>query len=252
MFLEVENISKSFNKHKVVDNLSFKLNKGELLCLLGPSGCGKTTLLNILGGFVKQDSGIINLNGEDISNKEPNVRPFSTVFQSYGLFPHMSVIENITYGLRFRKLSKKQIKEKGEEYLELVGLKDHRDSRISELSGGQQQRTAIARSLIINPAVCLLDEPFCNLDAELRVKMREELKTLQFKLGLTIIFVTHDQEEALFLSDCVSVMLDGKLKGEYSINDVKNKNIDGESFNFLHLEDFAFRDDYILKSIKIK
>ena len=211
MFLELKSIHKSFEGQKVVENLDLSLEKGQLLCILGSSGCGKTTTLNMIGGFLTPDSGTICLDGADITAIPPEKRPVSTVFQSYGLFPHMTVLENVIYGLKFRGVKKRQAREKGMEYLEMVGLRDYAHAGIHEISGGQQQRTALARALIVEPKLCLLDEPFSNLDAALRVKMRKELKALQRELGITMVFVTHDQEEAMLLSDRMAIMDQGRL-----------------------------------------
>ncbi|AVQ39687.1 ABC transporter ATP-binding protein [Clostridium botulinum] len=211
MYLRIKNLGKAFNNIKVVDNINLELEKGKLLCLLGPSGCGKTTTLKIIGGFLKQDKGNIIIENQDISNIPPESRPVSTVFQSYALFPHMNVIENIIYGLKFKGYSKKEALKKGEEYLKIIGLSEFKNKKISQLSGGQQQRVALARSLILNPKVLLLDEPLSNLDAKLRVKMRKEIKEIQSKFNMTMIFVTHDQEEALSIADYLAVMNKGKL-----------------------------------------
>ncbi|MCR1933439.1 ABC transporter ATP-binding protein [Clostridium tepidum] len=211
MYLKISNLVKVFNNVKVVDNINLELEKGKLLCLLGPSGCGKTTTLKIIGGFLKQDNGSIFIENENISKLSPENRPISTVFQSYALFPHMNVIENIIYGLKFKGYSKKEALKKGEEYLEIIGLSEFKNKKISQLSGGQQQRVALARSLILNPKVLLLDEPLSNLDAKLRIKMRKEIKELQSKFDMTMIFVTHDQEEALSIADYLAVMNEGKL-----------------------------------------
>ncbi|WP_434303601.1 ABC transporter ATP-binding protein [Clostridium botulinum] len=211
MYLRIKNLVKAFNNIKVVDNINLELEKGKLLCLLGPSGCGKTTTLKMIGGFLKQDKGSIIIENEDISKVSPEVRPVSTVFQSYALFPHMNVIENIIYGLKFKGYSKKEALKKGEEYLKIIGLSEFKNKKISELSGGQQQRVALARSLILNPKVLLLDEPLSNLDAKLRVKMRKEIKEIQSKFNMTMIFVTHDQEEALSIADYLAVMNKGEL-----------------------------------------
>ena len=167
-------------------DLSLGLEEGGLLCILGSSGCGKTTTLNMIGGFLRPDGGCVRLDGQDITALPPERRPVSTVFQSYGLFPHMSVLQNVTYGLKFRNYSRAEAKEKGRRYLELVGLAEREDARISELSGGQQQRVALARALIVEPKLCLLDVPLSNLDAALRVRMRGELKRLQQELGTTL------------------------------------------------------------------
>lgn len=211
MFLEIKNLTKKFDEKTVVDHLDLNIEKGELVCILGASGCGKTTTLNLVGGFIEPDYGIIFLDGEEITNFPPEIRPVSTVFQAYSLFPHMSVIQNVIYGLKFKKLSKAESIEKGKKFLELVGLSDHIDKRIHELSGGQQQRVALARALIVEPKVCLLDEPFSNLDASLRIKLRSELKRIQKELGTTMVFVTHDQEEALVIADRIAIMDKGKL-----------------------------------------
>lgn len=211
MYLKINNLVKVFNNIKVVDNINLELEKGKLLCLLGPSGCGKTTTLKIIGGFLKQDKGNILIENEDISKIPPENRPVSTVFQSYALFPHMNVIENIIYGLKFKGYRKKEALKKGEEYLEIIGLSEFKYKKISKLSGGQQQRVALARALIVNPKILLLDEPLSNLDAKLRIKMRKEIKEIQSKFDMTMIFVTHDQEEALSIADYLAVMNKGEL-----------------------------------------
>ncbi len=212
MILELKNISKVFSKGDGISNINLEVNEGELITLLGPSGCGKTTTLNTIGGFIIPDNGSIILDNEDITNQPPEKRSISTVFQSYALFPHMNVIENISYGLKYTSsLKKKQRLEVAEQYVELVGLKGYEREHVGRLSGGQQQRVSLARALITRPKLLLLDEPFSNLDAKLRVKMREELKELQRKFNITMIFVTHDQEEALSISDKIVVMDKGKI-----------------------------------------
>lgn len=212
MFINIKNLTKKFNDLIAVDNLSFQVDKGELICILGPSGCGKTTVLRTIGGFLKPSSGKIYIDGEDITNLPSENRPVSTVFQSYALFPHMTVMENVIYGLKFKSYSRKEALIKGEEYLEIVGLKQEKNKKVTALSGGQQQRVALARSLIINPKVLLLDEPLSNLDAKLRIKMRDEIQDIQKKFNITMIFVTHDQEEALSMADKILVMNQGKLE----------------------------------------
>lgn len=212
MYFRVENIKKRFENEKGISDISFNLEKGELVSFLGPSGCGKTTLLNVIGGFLNSDNGKIYLEDEEITNTPPERRNISTVFQDYALFPHMNVIDNIGYGLKYKNKNKKEQKELASKYLEIVGLKGYEKSSIHELSGGQQQRVALARALVLSPKILLLDEPFSNLDAKLKINMREELKALQKKLGITMIFVTHDQEEALSISDKIVIMRDGIIE----------------------------------------
>lgn len=211
MYLEIRNLSKSFGKRTVVSHMNLSVSQGSVLCLLGASGCGKTTTLQILGGFLGADEGQVILDGEDITNLPPERRPVSTVFQSYALFPHKTVLENVIYGLKFQGMRKKEAVERGMEYLGLVGLTEYADSRIQRISGGQQQRVALARALIVNPKVVLMDEPLSNLDAKLRVRIREDIRKLQRDLGMTMIFVTHDQEEAMALGDRLAIMDAGKV-----------------------------------------
>lgn len=211
MYLKIENISKIFEKGRGVKNISFQLEKGELVSFLGPSGCGKTTLLNIIGGFVKNDSGSIYLEGKDITESPPEKREIVTVFQNYALFPHMNVIENVKYGLKYRGYNKEEQIKLAKEYLKIVGLEGYEKNSVGELSGGQQQRVALARALVLQPKILLLDEPFSNLDAKLKIAMREEIKELQKRLGISMIFVTHDQEEALSISDRIVVMSNGEI-----------------------------------------
>lgn len=211
MYLKIENISKIFEKGRGVKNVSFQLEKGELVSFLGPSGCGKTTLLNIIGGFVKNDSGSIYLEGKDITESPPEKREIVTVFQNYALFPHMNVIENVKYGLKYRGYNKEEQIKLAKEYLKIVGLEGYEKNSVGELSGGQQQRVALARALVLQPKILLLDEPFSNLDAKLKIAMREEIKELQKRLGISMIFVTHDQEEALSISDRIVVMSNGEI-----------------------------------------
>ena len=212
MYLRIENLRKIFEENRGIEKINFSIEKGELISLLGPSGCGKTTLLNIIGGFLKPDNGKIYLEDRDITDIPPEKRDISTVFQSYALFPHMNVLENIKYGLKYKKLTKKEQNELALEYLKIVGLDGYEKKSIQELSGGQQQRVALARALVLYPKVLLLDEPFSNLDAKLKISMREELKELQKNLKISMIFVTHDQEEALSISDKVVVMNNGKIE----------------------------------------
>ncbi|MEG0779871.1 MAG: ABC transporter ATP-binding protein [Oscillospiraceae bacterium] len=210
--LELQGLCKSFGEKQVVRSLSLSMETGKLLCLLGPSGCGKTTTLQMIGGFLKPDAGSIRVDGVDITHLPPEARPVSTVFQSYALFPHLTVLGNVTYGLRFQKLRKREAEARGRDYLAMAGLSDCADARIHQLSGGQQQRVALVRSLITNPKVLLLDEPLSNLDAKLRTQLREELRDLQHRFDTTMVFVTHDQEEAMALSDQMAVMDGGVLQ----------------------------------------
>lgn len=214
----LNNVTKIFKDVKgkadvlAVDNADFVVEPGELVTLLGPSGCGKTTTLRMIGGFELPTSGKVFIGSDDVTMLPPNRRDTATMFQSYGLFPHMSVFDNVAYGLRLRKTDKHQIKEQVNEYLALVGLADYGERAPGRLSGGQQQRVALARSLIVAPSVLLLDEPLSNLDALLREQMRVEIKRIQRSLGITAVYVTHDRVEAMSLSDRVIVMKDGKIR----------------------------------------
>lgn len=212
MFIEINNLKKSYKDKLVVENFTLGIEKGEFVTILGASGCGKTTTLKMIGGFLKPDGGNIIIDGKDITNVAANLRPTATVFQNYALFPNMNVIDNVSYGLKFKKIKKSEARKMAEEMLDTIGLKEQAYSDINKLSGGQMQRVALARALILNPKVLLLDEPFSNLDAKLRVKMREEIKQIQHKFGITMIFVTHDQEEALSISDRVVIMNEGRIE----------------------------------------
>ncbi len=205
-------VEKSFGKNKVVKKMNVEIKEGEFLTLLGPSGCGKTTTLRMIAGFEEVSSGIIKVQGESIDDKEPFERDVNTVFQNYALFPHMTVFDNIAYGLKIKKKSKDEIKKKVNEMLDLVQLKGYENRKPDALSGGQKQRVAIARALINNPKVLLLDEPLGALDLKLRKQMQVELKRLQKKLGITFVYVTHDQEEALTMSDRIAVMNEGVIE----------------------------------------
>ena len=209
--LKLANVSKSYSNIKILDNINFEC-ENELISLLGPSGCGKTTCLRTIAGFEMPDNGKIFLNGKDITNIPPNKRNIGMVFQNYALFPHLNVYENVAYGLKIKKLKKNEIKEKVKDALNMVNLEGFENYNINELSGGMQQRVAVARALVIEPEVLLLDEPLSNLDAKLRIKMRKELKKLQRDLNIPSIYVTHDQEEALAISDRIGVMNNGKIE----------------------------------------
>lgn len=210
--IELKNITKSFGDNVILKNFDFKVKKDEFLTILGPSGCGKTTILRLIGGFEEPDEGQILFRGEDITNKEAYERRINTVFQKYALFPHMNVFDNIAFGLKIKKMDKNLIKEKVKEVLKLVNLKGFENREIESLSGGQQQRIAIARALVNEPEVLLLDEPLGALDLKLRQAMQIELKRIQKSVGITFIYVTHDQEEALSMSDTVVVLNNGEIQ----------------------------------------
>lgn len=221
--IELKNINKCYSDNTVLDNLNLSIKRNEFLTLLGPSGCGKTTTLKIIGGFETSDTGKVLFDNEDISSVPPYLRQINTVFQKYALFPHMNVYENIAFGLKIKKLSKSIIDSKVKEMLKLVALDDFEKRSIDSLSGGQQQRVAIARALVNEPKVLLLDEPLGALDLKLRKEMQLELKNIQKKLGITFIFVTHDQEEALTMSDTIVVMNKGKIQQMGSPEDIYNE-----------------------------
>ncbi|PYE48091.1 ABC transporter ATP-binding protein [Paenibacillus barcinonensis] len=212
MQLSVRELTKRYKTGDGVSGINIDIQKGELVTLLGPSGCGKTTVLRSIGGFLEPDSGDILIEGKSVIQLPPEKRPTSMVFQSYNLWSHMSVYDNLAFGLKIRKMPKAEIQTAVEDALKLVRLSGFGKKYPAELSGGQQQRVALARSLLLHPAVLLLDEPFSALDAKLRHEMREELREIQMKTGLTMVFVTHDQEEALSLSDRIIVMNHGRIE----------------------------------------
>lgn len=205
-------VEKSFGNNKVVKKMNMEIKEGEFLTLLGPSGCGKTTTLRMIAGFEEATSGIIKVQGERVEDKEPFERDVNTVFQNYALFPHMSVFDNIAYGLKIKKRPKEEISLRVNAMLDLVQLRGYEGRKPDALSGGQKQRVAIARALINDPKVLLLDEPLGALDLKLRKQMQVELKRLQKKLGITFVYVTHDQEEALTMSDRIAVMNEGIIE----------------------------------------
>lgn len=210
--VEIEGLVAGYEGARVLDLETLSIRKGEFLSILGPSGCGKTTLLNCVAGFVQPTAGRIVIDGADVTDRPPYRRGLGMVFQNYALFPHMTVAGNVAYGLRIRRLGRAERDERVREALRLVGLEGYADRRPRQLSGGQQQRVALARALAIRPAVLLLDEPLSNLDAKLRAEMRVELRAIQRRIGTTMVFVTHDQEEALALSDRVAVMNGGRIE----------------------------------------
>ncbi len=208
----LESVTKIFGEATAVDNISLRVEPGEFLSLLGPSGCGKTTTLRMLAGFETPNSGSIRISGEDVLGIPPYKRNVNTVFQAYALFPHLSVAENVAYGLQQKKVPKAETREKVVTALEMVKMRSFADRKPTQLSGGQQQRIALARALVNQPAVLLLDEPLGALDRQLREEMQLELKLLQSQLGITFIFVTHDQGEALSMSDRIAIMREGKIE----------------------------------------
>lgn len=209
--VKVENVSRAYGNFKALDDVSIEIKKGEFFSLLGPSGCGKTTLLRIIAGFDSPDTGIVLLDGKDILPLSPDKRQVNTVFQSYALFPHLSVYENVAFPLRLRKVPHAILDARVKEYLHLVQLEEHIHKKPAKLSGGQKQRVAIARALINEPSVLLLDEPLSALDAKLRQNLLVELDHLHDQIGITFIYVTHDQSEALSISDRIAVMNQGKV-----------------------------------------
>lgn len=210
--VQIDGVSKSFAGTVALEPIWLKIRRGEFLTLLGPSGCGKTTLLNLIAGFLEADEGELFIDRELVTQVPPHQREIGIVFQNYALFPHMTVAQNVAYGLRTRRVSKAETAERVSEALALVKLQDYADRRPKQLSGGQQQRVALARALVIRPRVLLLDEPFSALDRNLRTAMQVELREIQSRLGLTTVFVTHDQNEALSMSDRIAVMSRGRVR----------------------------------------
>ena len=221
--IDIQHLSKSFGGVKVLDDINFYIRKGEFITLLGPSGCGKTTLLRQIAGFIAPDEGKILLDGKDISGIPPYKRPLNTVFQRYALFPHLDVYDNIAFGLKLQGLPAEEIEKRVKKMLKMVSMTDYEDRSVDSLSGGQQQRVAIARALVNYPKVLLLDEPLAALDLKMRKDMQLELKEIHRKMGITFIYVTHDQEEALTLSDTIVVMNEGKIQQIGTPKDIYNE-----------------------------
>ena len=221
--IELKGISKSYDGERVIDSMNLYIRDGEFMTFLGPSGCGKTTTLRIIGGFETADEGELYFDGVEISDVPAHKRHINTVFQKYALFPHLNVYENVAFPLRLKKLPEEQISEKVTEMLKMVALVGFENKSVSTLSGGQQQRVAIARALISHPKVLLLDEPLGALDLKLRKDMQNELKNIQKAIGITFIYVTHDQEEALSMSDTVVVMADGEIQQIGTPTDIYNE-----------------------------
>ena len=210
--LEIKNLSRRFGDTRAVDDVSLTVGDGELVCLLGPSGSGKSTVLRMIGGFEEPTAGAILIDGQDVTRVPPERRPTGMVFQSHALWTHMNVFANVAFGLKLRRLPKDEIRRRVNASLATVGLEGYGERKTSQLSGGQQQRVALARSLVLEPKILLLDEPFASLDQHLRERLREEVREIQRRVGITMIFVTHGQDEALAIADRIAVMRDGRLE----------------------------------------
>ena len=247
VIIDLTDVSKSFDGEIVLDHINLKIHDKEFVTLLGPSGCGKTTTLRIIGGFETADTGDVKFDGKSVKEVPPHQRPVNTVFQKYALFPHLNVFENVAFGLRLKKTPEETIRTKVKEMLSLVNLKGFERRRVSTLSGGQQQRVAIARALINEPEVLLLDEPLGALDLKLRKDMQNELKKIQKATGITFIYVTHDQEEALSMSDTVVVMANGQIQQIGSPTDIYNEPENAFVADFIgesNIVDGVMLDDY--------
>lgn len=231
--LELKGLTKRFGDHTVVDGLDLSVERGTIACLVGESGCGKTTTLSMVGGYLEPTAGSVVVGGTDVTSLPPEERPVSTVFQDYALFPHMSVGQNVAYGLRCRGVSRSERASRAASMLERVGLAGTADARPDELSGGQRQRVALARSLVLAPEVLLLDEPLSNLDGGLRLRMREELRQIQRSFGVTMVLVTHDQEEAMAMGDLVAVMEGGRILQAAPAEELWSRPADGYVARFL-------------------
>ena len=247
VIINLTDVSKSYDGELILDHINLQIHDHEFVTLLGPSGCGKTTTLRIIGGFETADTGDVFFDGKSVKDVPPHKRPVNTVFQKYALFPHLNVFENIAFGLRLKKTDEKTIREKVKEMLSLVNLKGFERRRVSTLSGGQQQRVAIARALVNEPEVLLLDEPLGALDLKLRKDMQNELKKMQKATGITFIYVTHDQEEALSMSDIVVVMANGQIQQIGSPTDIYNEPENAFVADFIgesNIVDGIMLDDY--------
>ncbi|MGM9973068.1 MAG: ABC transporter ATP-binding protein, partial [Clostridiaceae bacterium] len=247
--IQFRNIVKDFDGQLVLKGINLDINENEFVTLLGPSGCGKTTLLRILGGFLSPTEGKVLFDNVDISNIPPYKREVNTVFQKYALFPHMNVYDNVAFGLKIKKEPKDIIEQKVMRMLKLVGLEEYRKRKVTEMSGGQQQRVAIARALVNEPKVLLLDEPLGALDLKLRKEMQHELKKIQQEVGITFIYVTHDQEEALTMSDKIVVMREGEILQIGTPTDIYNEPINEYVANFIgesNIIDGVMLEDYLV------
>jgi putative spermidine/putrescine transport system ATP-binding protein len=232
-YLTVSNLSKYFGKTKVFEDINFDIKEGELVTLLGPSGCGKSTLLRCIAGLTEPDSGQISVSGEDITRVVPQKRGIGMVFQSYALFPNLTVIGNIAFGLKMQNVQAADIEQRVAEVMALVELQGHENKFVHQLSGGQRQRVALARALVVRPRILLLDEPLSALDARIRKNLREEIRRIQSQLKLTTVFVTHDQEEALILSDRIFVMNEGRIVQDGSAETVYTRPATGFVARFM-------------------
>lgn len=231
--IRVEHVTKSFGDKTVLNDVNLFVRKGEFVTILGPSGCGKTTLLRLIAGFQTANGGVITIAGEDITQTPPHKRPVNTVFQKYALFPHLNVYNNIAFGLKLKKLPSEVIEKKVKQALKMVGLMDYEFRDVDSLSGGQQQRVAIARAIVNEPEVLLLDEPLAALDLKMRKDMQMELKEMHKSLGITFVYVTHDQEEALTLSDTIVVMSEGKIQQIGTPTDIYNEPVNSFVADFI-------------------
>ena len=231
--IEVKGVSKFFGEKTALDNINLSIKKGEFVTILGPSGCGKTTLLRLIAGFQTASEGVIRIAGEEITQTPPHKRPVNTVFQKYALFPHLNVYDNIAFGLKLKKMPKDTVLKKVKAALKMVGMTDYEYRDVNSLSGGQQQRVAIARAIVNEPEVLLLDEPLAALDLKMRKDMQMELKEMHKTLGITFVYVTHDQEEALTLSDTIVVMSEGRIQQIGTPTDIYNEPINSFVADFI-------------------
>jgi len=250
IIVQLKGVSKYYDDTPALTDVDLYIRKNEFVTLLGPSGCGKTTMLRLIGGFEKPDTGTVTFNGQDIGNVPSHKRKVNTVFQRYALFSHLNVFENIAFGLRIKKMKESVIREKVSRMLELVNLQGYEKRDVNSLSGGQQQRVAIARALVNEPDVLLLDEPLAALDLKLRKEMQHELKNMQRQLGITFLFVTHDQEEALSMSDTVVVMKDGEIQQIGTPEMIYNEPVNAFVADFIgesNIVDGIMRQDYLVE-----
>ena len=231
--IEIKNLSKAFGDKKVLEDINLYIRRGEFLTLLGPSGCGKTTLLRMIAGFLQPDEGSILMEGKELAGIPPHERPLNTVFQRYALFPHLDVYDNIAFGLKLKKVPEDEIEKRVRRVLKLVAMSDYEDRDVDTLSGGQQQRIAIARAIVNQPKVLLLDEPLAALDLKMRKDMQTELMEMHKKLGITFIYVTHDQEEALTLSDTIVVLNEGRIQQIGTPVDIYNEPVNSFVADFI-------------------